>query len=176
MATLKRTQHHTVDILFVLSLFVVFAATAIALVLIGIQVFRTTVNGMSDNTQARVTTSYLTEKMHQGDLAGSVSIVSIGDGVQALCLEETHEEQAYETYIYVYDGNLKELLITKGSTLLPESGQDIAKVSSLTMEQVSSHLFSFVITNVDGSTDSLYLTTRSAQDESFTLSPGSSLM
>ena len=70
-------QSHTTDLLFTLGLFCVFAATAFILVMIGIQVYRSTAGQMQDTFSTRTAVSYVAEKLRQHDTAGGVSMGEI---------------------------------------------------------------------------------------------------
>ena len=54
-----------IDTVFIVSLFVMFAITAILLILIGARQYRFTADSMNRNYEIRTASSYLTEKVHQ---------------------------------------------------------------------------------------------------------------
>ena len=112
---------HVVDFLFTLALFCVFAASALMVVVIGANVYRQTVRGMDSNYDSRTSLTYLTEKVRQNDAANAVTIRSVGDS-PALVLSQQAGERIYETWIYVYDGYLRELDPT-GNKVVFEDGK-----------------------------------------------------
>ena len=70
----KQERNHIVDVLFVLALFVVFTLSALVLVILGANVYRQTVSYMDENYEARTAYSYLTEKVRQNDVYGSIYV------------------------------------------------------------------------------------------------------
>ncbi|MEG2916225.1 MAG: DUF4860 domain-containing protein, partial [Oscillospiraceae bacterium] len=76
---MKKTSHSVLDIFFTLALFCVFSATALAVVVIGADVYRKTTKSMEDNFNGLTATSYITQKLHQNDAENAVSIGKIED-------------------------------------------------------------------------------------------------
>lgn len=106
-------KHHIIDILFPISLYFVFTVSALTVLLLATNVYRTTTENSALNFNANISLSYITEKIHQNDTEGAVSIGSF-DGHQALILKQHYNDTEYVTYIYVSEGNLMELY-TKSS-------------------------------------------------------------
>ncbi len=156
----KQENNHIIDILFTLALFCVFAASALFVVLIGANVYKSTVKQMNDNYSTRTSLSYVTEKIRQNDTAGSVSIGEL-DGVQALILTQQYDDLHLKTYIYEDNGVLKELFIHDDQKPVKEAGQSIMEVNSFHMEQMSDTLFHFTSTNTDGKETEIYISPKS---------------
>ena len=95
----KKNHTHVTDVLFTLSLFCLFTACAFLVILIGIQVYKTTVSDLEDNYSSKTALSYVTEKLRQHDFAGGVSVTSL-EGETALVLADDAEGETYLTYIY----------------------------------------------------------------------------
>ena len=83
-----------IDTVFIVSLFVLFAITAILLILIGARQYRFTADSMNRNYEIRTTSSYLTEKVRQSDTITGVSVVDFSIG-PALALTSKQNNQAY---------------------------------------------------------------------------------
>lgn len=130
---------HVVDFLFTLALFCVFAASALMVVVIGANVYRQTVRGMDSNYDSRTSLTYLTEKVRQNDAANAVTIRSVGDS-PALVLSQQAGERTYETWIYVYDGYLREVFVAQGVQVKPTDGQPIKEQQSFLAEKEGSVL------------------------------------
>ncbi len=160
----EEPNRHIVDILFVLALFGVFAASALMLVTIGANVYKQNVNNMSDNFNTRTAYSYITEKLRQNDTANAVSIGKLQD-CDALILTQNLQDEEYATFLYFYDGCLKELYIRKntfsGSDLL-QAGQDIMKLSSFSMEVVSNDLLKITLNTDKTEPVTIYTVLRSS--------------
>lgn len=153
---------HIVDILFVLALFGVFAASALMLVTIGANVYKHTAANMSMHFTERTACSYLTEKLRQNDTADAVSIGEL-EGVPALILTREDGDNAYCTYLYLYEGYLKELYVRRdsfaGNDIL-SAGQDIIALSALEMVDLGNGLLRLRLDTGDGNIMTLYATLR----------------
>jgi hypothetical protein len=123
---------------------------------------------MESNFNERTGFAYVTEKIRQADSDGAVSIGDF-DGIPALLIARTSGENTYITYLYAYNGYLKELMVRKDTPLSPEAGQDILAVSEFSLQQVNDRLFSFTICAEGGESCSLFVSTKSkggSSDES----------
>ena len=114
-------KHSIIDLFFTLTLFCVFAVSALIVVVIGANVYRSTV-------------AYVTEKVRENDRAGSVQlgILPCDSSVPALSLIRYGEPQSIRTYIYFYDGALRELATTDAYAvnLDPSTGQVVAELEN----------------------------------------------
>lgn len=155
----KRENKHMVDILFVISLFCVFAFSALMLVIIGADVYKSTVSHMDDNFAARTSYAYLSEKIRQKDCSEGIYVTEFGDG-NALVLAEEINGTRYYTYLYRHNNSLKELFSNAPETLGPEAGQTIMDCTVFDITQVSSDLYYFHLEGPEGSSADLYVTTR----------------
>ncbi|MDE5680638.1 MAG: DUF4860 domain-containing protein [Lachnospiraceae bacterium] len=143
----KESNRHIVDVLFVLALFGVFAASALMLVTIGADVYKKTVSNMNENFEERTAYSYISEKIRQNDVYDSVEIGEL-EGVSALLFIRRVGDDEYCTCLYLHDGYLKELFIRRDSfagTNLLQAGQDIMPLSGLSMEEVKPGLIRLTI-------------------------------
>ena len=83
----------------------------------------------SDRMDRSTALTYITEKVRQNDTAGALRIGTIGD-CQALVICQG-DEILYDTYIYCYDGSLRELMIKRELTPAPEMGRALLPMESL---------------------------------------------
>lgn len=138
----KQEKHFIVDILFVLALFGVFAVSALALVTIGADVYQHTVEDMGVNYESRTAVSYIMEKVRQNDTTDSIFLTDL-ENVPALCMLSEIDEETYCTYLYLYDGHLKELFMREGASLggqvLP-AGTDIMDLQEFSLSYASDDL------------------------------------
>ncbi|MDL2237764.1 DUF4860 domain-containing protein [Christensenellaceae bacterium OttesenSCG-928-K19] len=146
---LKQKDQHIIDIVFVLSLFCVFAVLALFVVVLGANVYQSISGVMTENYNVRSSISYLTEKIHQGDSHGDIVIEKFGEG-DALVLSQEIEGAVYETWIYLNEGSLTELMVPEGTEFDPESGQAIMELSDLVLESLDGRLFRITAVDVDG--------------------------
>lgn len=160
-----QSSRHIVDILFVLALFGVFAASALMLVTLGANVYKQTVADMTDNFTERTAFSYVTEKIRQNDTADTVEIGELS-GVPALIFTKQSGEETFCTYLYLYDGYLKELYTRKnffaGTDILP-AGQNILPLAAFSMEECRDGLIKLTLEPESGSPVTIYATLRSDQ-------------
>ncbi len=161
----KTQDRHIIDVLFVLALFGIFAFSALMLVMIGANVYQNTVDDMSSNFDSRTATAYITEKLRQGDAAGSVSLEQLED-TDALVLSQDIEGQEYCTYLYFHQGNLMELFTRRGADLVGDTlgaGQAIMPLKDMEIKALSDSLFSVRLTTAEGEAKSLLLNVHSKQ-------------
>ena len=67
-------QRHMIDFLFPVALFFVFALSALTVILLATQIYRSTTENSSLNYTARTSLSYISEKVHQNDSRQSISL------------------------------------------------------------------------------------------------------
>lgn len=140
-----RQQRHIIDVLFVLALFGIFALSSIFLITIGANIYGKTITNMESNFDTRTALAYITEKVRQADLENQISVGDL-DGCPALIISSGTEENQYKTYLYEYQGTLKELMMKQDIQLSPSAGQDILTVSDFELSPVNSRLINCCIT------------------------------
>lgn len=148
----KPQKKHTVDILFVLILFGVFAFSALMLVIMGSNVYTKTVDSMETNFNERTSYAYITEKFRQNDVKDSISVEIINSN-SAFVFTETINETEYQTFLYIHDGYLKELLIKKGDSLPLDAGNIILEATDFSIYQKNEHTFICNITQEESNTE-----------------------
>lgn len=156
----KNENRHMVDILFVLALFCVFTISALLLVILGADIYRKTVQDMDQNFTARTSFAYVTEKIRQSDSYHSVEVGTFS-GEEALILTQSIDSVEYSTYIYLYDGHLKELFTKKGQSISPKAGQNILALNSFGVEQVNSNLYRLIMVAPNHTSFSMLVSTHS---------------
>ncbi len=161
---IRRTGRHTVDILFILTLFGAFIVSALLIVVLGAHVYQNTVAQAEKGFSTRTSLAYVTEKIRQHDEDGSVSITEI-EGHQVLCLSQKYGDTSYDTYLYYDNGYLKELTVDDFYTPSLTEGQDIIAVTDFEMQRVNDALYSFRITDADGASVSFYVSVYSENRE-----------
>ena len=142
-------KQHMIDIVFILSLFCVFAVLALFVVVQGADVYRGISADMDRNYQARTSVAYLTEKIRQNDVPGGVVIKNAGDG-DALVLVKNMDGERYETWIYTEGGSLREQTIAEGTELSAEAGQPVLDAGELKIEKLGDHLLQISVKNLSG--------------------------
>lgn len=156
----RSQKNHMIDFLFPVALFLVFAISALTVILLATNIYQSTTEHSSRNYTAGTSLSYITEKIHQNDTNGNVSLGTF-DGRDALILEQTYDETSYFTYIYADGNELKELFVKEGVDVTAASGTAILEIKSLTMEPVNDHAFRFTCTDIQNQNASTIVSTRS---------------
>lgn len=139
----QQKKQHSIDILFVLTLFCVLAISSLAVVYLGSNIYSKTVDTMDTNFNTHLVLDYLTEKVHQGNAINQISIKNI-DGLDVLCLQSEYEQRYYTTYIYHDDKQLKELFIPNESSFKKENGEVIISLDTLSFQLKGSILQVYV--------------------------------
>lgn len=154
----KDNPEHVIDILFSLALFVLFALIGICVVLIGSRIYQSTASHMEANYTSRTALAYVSEKIRQSDSSEAIEIIKPkGFTDQALILHQTIGRTDYDTYIYFYDGALRELLVKKGTPITPEQGTALVSLSSFEIEKTEDELFIFTAAEDGGKKSSIMI-------------------
>lgn len=73
-----RTQHrHVIDLILPITIFFVFAASSLAVLMLAANIYGRQTTDAENNYMARISLSYINEKIRQNDLAGGISIQSL---------------------------------------------------------------------------------------------------
>lgn len=155
-----RTGSRRIDSIFVMILFFLFALTAFVLVMIGVRQYQSTADSMNYNYEVRTATSYLREKVRQNDSHAAISIDNI-EGTDVLALKSEVNGIVYYTYIYYYDGYLRELYVQDGSSYSLSAGQQIIELSGFDLSEATNRLITVTITDTWGGTTDMYLSVNS---------------
>lgn len=157
----ERTERkHVIDFLFPLALFFVLTATSVALVVLASGTYSRQVQDSEDSFASRTALSYVTEKIHQADEYGAVYAGTF-DGQDAIVIRQTYSEQTYVTYLYEYDGYLRELFIQDGVDAKASDGRKILASDFFSFDETQDGLFHLYCTNKDGSISDTYVSIKS---------------
>ena len=153
----KQIQHH-IDALIALLLFGVFAVCVLAVLLTGADAYRRLTLRDQAAYERRACTQYIATKVRQADLADRLSVADM-DGVQALVLGGAEE---YITYIYCYDGWLRELYLWCEESPSPQDGRELIQAEGLDLS-LEDGLLTVRVTQGGGGADTLLLSLRSGE-------------
>lgn len=121
----------TIDTAFVLVLFCVFVITILLVLMTGANVYKQTSKTMAEGFDKRTCVSMLIQKIRNYDSEGAISVKDI-DGCNALVFSENISGDEYVTYIYYYDGNIKELFVPEKYDFKASDGNDLMTASGFT--------------------------------------------
>ena len=151
----KQIQHH-IDALIALLLFGVFAVCVLAVLLTGADAYRRLTLRDQEASTRRACTQYIATKVRQTDQVGAIAVED-AQGVQALVLGGDEE---YVTYIYCYDGWLRELYSWCEQPMSPEDGRELVQAEALDLS-LADGLLTVRVTDAQGDEDTLLLSLRS---------------
>lgn len=146
-------RRHMIDFIFPVGLLLVFALSALIVIMIAVRVYQSSVDNSFLNYTSRTGLSYISEKVHKNDVDGQVYIGEF-DGHEALVMTQSEDGETYHCYIYADDGALKELYVKAGASADAAAGHKIMDVSDFTMEKISDGLFKISCTDEDKNTAS----------------------
>ncbi|MDR3072226.1 MAG: DUF4860 domain-containing protein, partial [Clostridiales Family XIII bacterium] len=106
-------RRHFVNLLFTVTLLGVFALAALSCAVMGANVYSHNAEKMQNNFDTRTSLIYITQKIRQCP-EENFTIESVGN-TEALVLHETYNGINYESWFYVHEGVLRELMIEKGT-------------------------------------------------------------
>lgn len=151
---------HVVDILFVLTLFCVFALCSTLLIAVGAKVYQNTLNSMENHFNSATSLSYITEKIRQNDSNGKIYIEEFGESDALILVNDINGEE-YCTYIYSYGGQLKELFTKRSITLGPEAGRNILEISEFTICETKKGLFEITLVDDEHRSETILIASKS---------------
>ncbi len=152
------------DLLFVLALFSLFVIDSALVIIIGARSYTGALERMDAAFESRTALGYIAGKIRQNDVAHSLSLGEI-EGRPALCLSQDHNGVVYTTYIYHWDGQLRELLVGPDSRAGVDAGQALIAVADLEMEALDNGLVRLVCTDGQGRRSQLLIAPRTAVGE-----------
>ena len=127
-------KRHTADSLFSLLLLLIFSIFTLLLAGTGAMVYKNSAAKLDENYTSRTAVAYVSEKLRQNDRAGAVSFTEV-EGCSALALQEDVEGESFVTYIYFYDGALRELFMRASSQPSAALGTAIVKLADFAVTQ-----------------------------------------
>lgn len=155
----KIKQQHSIDILFLLVIFLLFAFSGAVLLVLATHFYQSTVARSEENSSARVASAYVREVLHQNDLAEG-STISEFDGTPCLRIPQ---EEDYVLYLYYYDGELKELYTKEDAVVSAESGQKILELQSFSVEEIMPGVFEMECEDSLGNNERVIISQKSGE-------------
>lgn len=127
----KNERKHSIDMLFLMVVFLIFTFSALSALLLAVNFYRSTVEKSGENENARVAVAYMREVIRQNDAEHAVT-VSEFDGTPCIAAEQ---EGGYVLYLYLKDGELRELYTKRGANVDIDDGQKIIELENFTLEE-----------------------------------------
>ena len=150
MNTKRNSASHTIDVLFALSLFCVFAAASMIVVFIGADVYRVVVDRADTSFGTNTALMYVSTSIRQNNHRGAVRLDRLQD-TDAIVLQVELDGRDFETWIYHHDGFLWELFVPAES---PPSavgtGWALLEVYAFSIEMPQTNLISLTASTQEG--------------------------
>lgn len=159
-----QASNRTIDIVFVLTLFCIFAASVLLVLLAGAGAYRNIAGQMEEQYTERTCLAYLDAKVRHYDRMDLVQVEPFGEG-DALALYENIGDVRYKTIIYYYDGYVRELFFEDGLEFHPEDGEIILPACELQVSRVGENLLRFVCIGQDGLREQLLVSLHSGKGD-----------
>lgn len=152
----EQNSAHIIDFLFVLSLFCVFTISAFLIVIIGANVYRSTVKNMEDTYSTRTALSYVTEKIRRYDAEGLISLTNL-NGTPALAFYDTTDNEDYITYLYSNGDALLEFTVGSDTDASSGMGEEVISVRNFSISEKGDGLLCLSAENADGNVTTFYV-------------------
>jgi hypothetical protein len=164
---IKEKQGLRADSIGVFLLGAAFLFMSISLVLLGGALYRQIMMRANENDEIRTTFAYISNQMHRADEFGGVEVGEFA-GAQALLLNHDFYGWEFTTFLYYYDGALRELFVEKGFELDPDAGQVIIRLEDLGFSVDERGLITAWASFADGRREHVLLSPRStAMEEAY---------
>lgn len=127
------------DSVIITALFCVYVVSVIFVLISGIRVYRSAAAAMIERYEKKTLISYLTVKIRHYDASDSIGIGYAGKE-EALVLTEKYGSEIFKTYIYCYEGSVRELFIRDSATVETGDGEIITAAENLEFDMLSPSL------------------------------------
>lgn len=123
-------SNHVISGAFIFLLLGIFAVFSTLMVVMAAKAYRGTVDRSDINNRTRIASSYIRTMLRSDDEAEALRIEEL-EGVQAVSMLNTYDEESYVTRIYVYDGSLREWFSSADMPFDPKDGETVCAADSL---------------------------------------------
>ncbi len=152
-------RKHNIDILFQMAVFFMFTFSAILLLLLAVNFYRSIVDRSEKNESARVAVAYIREVIHQNDKQGGISLTEFD---KLPCIKIQQEED-YVLYLYLKDGELRELYTKEGAQVSSGDGQKLMELTSMNFSMKGEGVLLVECEDVWGNQEQVLIGIRSSQ-------------
>ena len=143
------SKKHSLGSIFIIALLLLLLLCAAAVIVLGLRAYQKSSDGYEKNFNARTSLLYLTQKLRQHDENGTVRITRMGDS-DALLFSDSVGDFTICTYVYVYNGSLRELCVLDSVTPTPADGWELMKASDLSLSATDDRTLALCATDAEG--------------------------
>lgn len=155
----RRTDsRHSIDIIFLVVIFLVFTFSALSALLLSVNFYQNTVEKSERNEAARAAVAYIREVVHQNDEAGAVSLAEF-DGIPCMKIRQGED---YCLYLYLKDCELRELYTKEGANVSASDGQKLLELKMLTFEETETGCYRIVCEDFFGNRETVLISSKTS--------------
>lgn len=149
-------KKHQIDTFFPITLFFLLTLFAVMVITLAAGIYENITERSHRNHQSRIALSYISEKIHQND-ENSLIYIQTMDGLDTLTLKQTYDKTDYYTYIYYYEGTLRELFAREDVDFSLSDGKVILNLSDFSMKEAADGLLYFSCVDTENQTADSYV-------------------
>lgn len=153
-------QEHAITGFFVFVLLVIFTLLSLLLVIVGAQTYRGIVESADMNTEHRILTNYIANRLRSSDRSGGISVEQYGE-ITAIVQHVTIDGAAYETRIYCEDGKLCEQFVSADVAFDSAMGRSISSIAKMDARLEDDRMLCVSIEQENGETETMHVSLRS---------------
>lgn len=157
MNSKKSNLVHSIDALFVLFLFALFVTMALLVTSYCAIAYKNSAEQMEERFNTQTCINYVTAKIRANNEQDKISVTDL-KGISALCISDNFNGEGYSTYIYQYDGMIRELFANDKADIDPSAGFPLTEASSLSFS-LEDGLYRCELTDFDNKTTTFYVNT-----------------
>lgn len=146
--------YSTIEFLMVLGLMLLFTFGSILLIQSGSGFYDRMLKGKDSQTDARIATAYINNKLRQSDQSNGIRTESLDAGADAIVLKGG-EAGEYETWIFCEEGMLREALVASGEKPVLDQTFEVIGLASMETEMLDERTLGVIIGTADGDEISL---------------------
>lgn len=125
--------YSAVEFVFVMGLLLLFTFGSLLLIKDGSDLYKNIIDRKDAQTDIRIATAYINNKLRQNDVSGAIRLEEIPGGSTAIVVSEMVSGVFYDTWVFSMDGYLKEALVQSNQEMDVKESFEIVKLDALTV-------------------------------------------
>lgn len=132
----RTAGHSSIELVLVMLLLILFSISTLSLVASSSDAYTETIRKNGTSSSLRVAQSYIYTKLRQSLSEDAISLRRYSN-VEDMCLViEDRTDIAYETVIFVKNGQLRETILLEDTQFDPEASFEVARLDALNLELI----------------------------------------
>ncbi len=148
---------HSIDAVFVLFLFALFVAMALLVTSNCAVAYKKSAEQTEERFNRQTCINYVTAKIRANNENEKITVIDL-KGKNALCISDNFGDEEYRTYIYQYDGMVRELFASSDIDFDLSVGTPLTEASDLNFN-LENGLFRCELTDLENKTTTFYVNT-----------------